>query len=91
VLPLGPVAWSGALLTGAWGIQAPLQVGTFVYSARLRRSSVHLWSLEIAGYGGNGEPTRRRDTHERLVAALVENFGRVLTPQDDSPWPRAST
>jgi len=54
-----------------------------VRHARLRRPTVNLWGLEMAARGGRWEPTPFRDTKERLVAALVEQFGWVLTPQDD--------
>lgn len=57
-----------------------------VRHARLRRETVNLWGLEVAGYGGRWEPTPFRDTKERLVAALVEQFGWVLTPRDETPW-----
>ena len=57
-----------------------------VRPARLRRQTVSLWTLEMATHGGRWEPTPFRDTRERLVEMLVEQFGWVLAPQDDSPW-----
>lgn len=57
-----------------------------VRHARLRRETVHLWTLDMAGRGASWEPTALRDTADRLVAALVEQFGWVLTPQDETPW-----
>lgn len=54
--------------------------------ARLRRETVSLWSLDMAGRGGRWESTGLRDLRPTLVTALVEQFGWVLTPQDDSPW-----
>ena len=57
-----------------------------VRHARLRRETVSLWSLEIAGPAGAWQPTALRDTKERLLAVLVEQFGWVLTPRDDTPW-----
>jgi hypothetical protein len=57
-----------------------------VRHARLRRETVSLWSLEMATHSGRWEPTPLRDTKDRLVVALVEQFGWVLTPQDDTPW-----
>lgn len=56
-----------------------------VRHARLRRESVNLWGLEIAGYGGRWEPTPYCDTKDRLIAALVEQFGWVLTPRYEVP------
>jgi len=54
--------------------------------ARLRRLTVSLWTLEMAARGGRWEPTPFRATKELLVTALVEQFGWVLTPQDEMPW-----
>ena len=54
--------------------------------ARLRRQTVNLWTLAMAGRGGRWEPTPFRDTKGRPVVALVEQFGWVLTPQYDTPW-----
>ena len=54
-----------------------------VRHARLRRETVDFWGLEVAGYGGRWEPTPYRDTKDRLITALVEQFGWVLTPRDE--------
>lgn len=54
--------------------------------ARLRRDTVSLWTLEMPARGGRWEPTGLRDTSDRLVTALVEQFGWALQPIDDSPW-----
>lgn len=45
-----------------------------VRHVRLRRDTVHLWRLDIAGRGGRWEPTPNRDNIESLVSAVVENF-----------------
>jgi hypothetical protein len=57
-----------------------------VRHARLRRETVSLWTLEMAARAGRWEPTHLRDTMDKLLVALVEQFGWVLTPQDDTPW-----
>jgi len=57
-----------------------------VRHARLRRQTVNLWTLDMATRGGRWEPTPFRDTKDRLVVVLVEQFGWVLTPQHETPW-----
>lgn len=54
-----------------------------VRHARLRRETVHLWRMDLAGRSGRWEATPLRDTTENLITALVEQFGWVLTPQDE--------
>ena len=48
--------------------------------ARLRRETVNLWSLHMAGHGGRWQPTGLRDVRAKIVVALVEQFGWVLEP-----------
>ena len=50
-----------------------------VRHARLRRDTVHLWLLDVAGRGGRWEPTPMRGNIESLVATLAENFPWALT------------
>jgi hypothetical protein len=56
-----------------------------VAHARLKRVGVHLWILEIADHRGRWEPAPVRATLEASLAALVSDFGWVLTPIDDDP------
>ena len=79
----------GHLRVTARGDVLPIESGPPkdpVRHARLRRETVNLWALEMAARGGRWEPTPFRDTKDRLVVALVEQLGWVLTPQDDTPW-----
>ena len=46
---------------------------------RLRRDTVHLWHLDVAGRDGRWEPTPFRGNIEALISAVVENFPWVLT------------
>ena len=46
---------------------------------RLRRDTVHLWRLDIAGRGGRWESTPLRGNIESLVSAVVEEFPWALT------------
>jgi hypothetical protein len=50
--------------------------------ARLRRTTVHRWSLEIADHRGRWEPTPYTDELESLLTRLVSNFPWVLEPRD---------
>lgn len=49
--------------------------------ARLRRVSVHRWSLDIANHTGRWEPTPYTDQLESLLDLLVSNFSWVLVPR----------
>ncbi len=49
---------------------------------RLRRVSVHRWTLEVADHQGRWEPTPYNDTLEALLAQVETEFGWVLEPQD---------
>lgn len=49
-----------------------------VSHARLRRDTVHLWTLEMAGRGGRWEKTPFRGPMDDLVTILVEQFGWCL-------------
>jgi hypothetical protein len=61
------------------GVQ--LWFGHSALSTSARRISP---KADPAGRGGRWEPTPLRDTKEKLVTSLVEQFGWVLTP-DESP------
>ena len=50
-----------------------------VHHARLRRATVHLWTLEMAVRGGRWEKTPFRATKAELIKLLVEQFGWALT------------
>lgn len=45
---------------------------------RLRRDTVHLWRLDIAGRGGRWESTPLRGNIESLLDAVTEDFPWVL-------------
>ena len=47
---------------------------------RLRRETVHLWSLDMAGRGGCWERTPFRDNLDELVTQVLEQFSWTLTP-----------
>ena len=49
-------------------------------NARLRRVSVHLWTLEFPTHNGRWEPTPYKDSVEALLLCLVKSF----------PWTIAS-
>lgn len=51
-----------------------------VKHARLRRSTVHLWTLEIADHRGRFEPAGLRDLSDKLLDTLVTDFPWVLEP-----------
>ena len=42
--------------------------------ARLKRDTVHLWTLDMAVRGGRWETTPFRGTMDELVAILVDDF-----------------
>lgn len=50
---------------------------------RLRRDTVHLWHLDMAGRGGRWEPTTFRGLLDQLVSMVVENFPWTLTELDE--------
>jgi hypothetical protein len=50
--------------------------------ARLRRDTVHLWTLEVATHTGRWETTGFRDTREKLIALLVTNLPWILAPHE---------
>jgi hypothetical protein len=47
---------------------------------RLRRDTVHLWCLDMAGRGGRWERTPFRANLDELVLQVTEQFPWVLTP-----------
>lgn len=49
---------------------------------RIRRESVHLWCLDMAGHTGRWERTPFRDNLETLVGQVLEQFPWTLTPID---------
>jgi len=51
-----------------------------VKHARLRRVSVHYWTLEMPTHMGRWERTGLRDDLDNLLKALVEDFAWTLTP-----------
>ncbi len=53
--------------------------------ARLRRDTVHLWILEIAGAGGRWETTHLRGLMDELIDCLVDQFGWVVAHVDAMP------
>ncbi len=50
---------------------------------RLRRDTVHLWYLDMAGRGSRWEPTPFRGTLDELVSMVVENFPWTLTDLEE--------
>jgi hypothetical protein len=53
--------------------------------ARFRRTSVHLWSLEMATHSGRWEKTPFRAPLVQLLDLLIETFGWTLSSFDDKP------
>ena len=51
-----------------------------VKHARFLRVGVHLWVLEVASHTGRWQPSGLRGHLDKLLAALVDTFGWVLTP-----------
>jgi hypothetical protein len=49
---------------------------------RLRRVSVHRWSMEVADHQSRWEPTPYVDTLESLLTQVEAEFGWVLEPRD---------
>lgn len=50
--------------------------------ARLRRDTVHLWTLEMAVRGGRWETTPFRGLMTELVEMLLHDFGWTLSPME---------
>jgi hypothetical protein len=50
--------------------------------ARLRRDTVHLWTLEIATHTGRWEKTGFRDLRNKLVGLLLTTLPWVLAPRE---------
>ncbi|MCB9740050.1 MAG: hypothetical protein H6747_12365 [Deltaproteobacteria bacterium] len=46
--------------------------------ARLRRQTVHLWTLDVADHRGRWQPTPFRDRLHSVVELLLGQFGWVL-------------
>lgn len=51
-----------------------------VKHARFRRVAAHLWILEIATHTGRWQSSGLRGRLDELLAALVDDFGWILTP-----------
>ncbi len=49
--------------------------------ARLRRISVHRWTLDMPDHRGRWEATPYEDALEPLLAFLVKSFSWALTPE----------
>lgn len=49
-----------------------------VRHARLRRQTVHLWTLDVADHRGRWQPTPFRETLHSIVELLLSQFGWVL-------------
>ena len=54
------------------------------HHARLRRDTVHLWSLDMPGCGGRWERTPFRGQMVELVDLLFEQFSWVLANFDEA-------
>ena len=54
--------------------------GDPIKHARLRRATVHLWTLEMATHTGKWQPTGLRGLLDEIKNSLVHDFGWVLTP-----------
>jgi hypothetical protein len=50
--------------------------------ARLRRDTVHLWTLEIATHTGRWERTGFRDLRDKLLDLLVTTFPWIVAPRE---------
>ena len=50
--------------------------------ARLRRDTVHLWTLEMATHTGRWEKTGFRDLRNKLVDLLVTTFPWMVAPRE---------
>jgi hypothetical protein len=53
--------------------------------ARLKRVSVHLWTLDVADHRGRWESAEVRADLDTVLGVLVHDIGWVLTPVDDDP------
>ena len=60
-----------------------------VHHARLRRSTKHWWTLEMATHTGRWEPTPLRATRDELLQMLVDQFGWTLTDVTAGSQPNA--
>ena len=49
--------------------------------ARLRRDTVHIWTLEIATHTGRWERTGFRDLRDKLLELLVTSFPWIVAPR----------
>ena len=49
---------------------------------RLRRVSVHLWTVECATHTGRFEPTFLRDQLDKVLAEVAKTMSWVLAPLD---------
>jgi hypothetical protein len=50
--------------------------------ARLRRDTVHLWTLEVATHTGRWEKTGFRDVRDKLIELLVTTFPWIVAPHE---------
>ena len=52
---------------------------------RLRRDTVHLWCLDMAGRGSRWEKTQFRDHRDKLVDMVLDQFPWTLTDVHGNP------
>lgn len=50
--------------------------------ARLRRDTVHLWTLEVATHTGRWEKTGFRDVRDKLIELLVTTLPWIVAPRE---------
>jgi hypothetical protein len=50
--------------------------------ARLRRDTVHLWTLEVATHAGRWEKTGFRDVRDKLIELLVTTLPWIVAPRE---------
>jgi len=50
--------------------------------ARLRRDTVHLWTLEVATPTGRWEKTGFRDLRDKLITLLVTTLPWIVAPRE---------
>jgi hypothetical protein len=55
------------------------QVDDPIPHARFRRVAAHIWVLEMATHTGRWQPSGVRGTLDRLVEALINDFGWTLS------------
>lgn len=60
-------------------------VGDPVKHVRLRRDTVHLWCLDIAGHTGRWERTPFRSALDELVSTVANDFPWTIAPVDENP------